>query len=134
VSYHDKLIRNAKITGTMLGLEDHGFLIFYLYLDYGSGGGCQGAGGYILGGSHSDNGKGEHFDAAPWVGDAIVRIMQVVGVEKWEDLKGKHVRAEASYEKVFRIGNLLADEWVDLTQLDKLRPSCPDKKRETVRA
>lgn len=132
MSMTDKIVRNAKITGTMLGLEDHGFLIFYLYLDYGSGG-CQAAGGYILGGNHHDRGK-DHFDAAPWVGDAIVSIMQVVGVEKWEDLKGRYVRAEASYEKVYRIGNLLSDEWIDLTQLDKLRPVCPDKKNQPVLA
>lgn len=38
--------KNAKITGTMLGIEDHGILTAMLYLDYG--GTAQGFGGYQL--------------------------------------------------------------------------------------
>ena len=39
-------IKNAIITGTYLGIEDHGILTFWLYLDYGGSG--QGFGGYQL--------------------------------------------------------------------------------------
>ncbi len=65
----------GKIESTMLGFEDHGIMSFWLTLDFGGSG--QGFGGYCLGGTFTH--------------DVLTGILEAVGVEKWEDLKGKPV-------------------------------------------
>lgn len=91
---------NAKIKGTMLGYEDHGMLSCWLYLEQP---GCgQGFGGYRL-----DSPKGDHIVCGFWVR----RILETVGVEKWEDLKGKYIRVEGSEGGIEAIGHLLEDKW-----------------------
>lgn len=104
--------RNARITSTMLGREDHGILTFFLFLDYG--GSSQGAGGYGLDQHNkvTNSRVGYRFGS-----DLLARIMGVVGVEKWEDLAGKHVRAKADYSKVYAVGNFLTDDWIDFAEL-----------------
>ena len=87
-------IKNAKISGTVLGFEDHGILTCMLYLDYG--GTHQGFGGYSL----------KHYGV-----DFIAQILRVVGVERWEDLIGKHVRVFANHDKVKSIGHIIEDRW-----------------------
>jgi hypothetical protein len=93
-------IRNAKITSTFLGNEDHGIPTFFLHLDYG--GSAQGFGGYDL----------RFFGYS-----ILAEIMKTVGVESWEKLPGKHLRADTDWGKVHRIGNLLRDEWLDPSEL-----------------
>lgn len=95
-------IRNAKIESTMLGFEDHGIFTYMIHLNYGGSG--QGFGGYVLGGDYGTN--------------TIKKILEVVGVDKWEDLIEKHVRVEAEFNKIHRIGNILEDEWFDPKVLD----------------
>lgn len=92
-------IVNAKITGTMLGVEDHGIFSSYVYLEWDGGG--VGFGGYVLGG--------------PSGIDFIREILEVVGVEKWEDLKGKYVRVDTGGwgRPVTAIGNILKDKWLN---------------------
>lgn len=98
------MIYNAKITGTMLGIEDHGMFTSYIYLEWDHGG--VGFGGYVLGTS-----KQQTALAIPY----LQRLMEVVGVEKWEDLKGKYVRVETGGPGTIatRIGNLIKDDWLD---------------------
>lgn len=86
-----KEIRNAKITSTTLGFEGHGILTWMIHLDYG--GVSQGFGGYMLTTAH------------------IKRVLEIARVDRWEDLKGKYVRAESEHHKVHRIGDILKDEW-----------------------
>ncbi len=93
--------KNAKITSTMLGIEDHGIMTFRLHLDYGGGG--QGFGGYGL----SDNHKGIKV---------IKEVLRVVGVREWEDLPGKLIRVRAESSKVHSIGNALDECWLDLSE------------------
>lgn len=89
---------NAKIESTMLGFEDRGIMTWFLTLDFGGTG--QGFGGYALGGATTDF--------------AIKRILKVVGVEKWEDLKGKYIRVKREPRGLIKsIGNLLEDKWFD---------------------
>lgn len=66
----------AKIENTMLGFEDHGIFTAFLNVRYGENT-HQGVGGYSLGGQH-----GLEF---------ITRVIRAVGVEKWEDLKGRTI-------------------------------------------
>jgi hypothetical protein len=76
--------RIAKIERTSLGYEDHGLLTFYLYLAY-SGAEAQGAGGYILGGEHTDR---------------FVRgVLNSCGVSEWEKLPGRTIYAYADWGK-----------------------------------
>lgn len=73
----------AKINSTSLGWEDHGILTAMLHLTWEGAG--IGTGGYCL---------DSYVKDAPRRGtayglDHIMRIMETVGVDKWEDLKGK---------------------------------------------
>jgi hypothetical protein len=97
-----KEIKNANIENTSLGFEGHGIMTCWLHLGYGGSG--QGFGGYDL-----RDGK--------YLAKHIERILQIVGVEKWEDLRGKYIRVEAEMNKVHRIGNLLTDQWFDPTEI-----------------
>lgn len=101
-------IKKATITGTMLGYEDHGLLSSMVYLKYGAG--AQGFGGYSLG----DDVGGINF-----AGAYIGRLLKTVGVEKWEDLRGKNVRVKASHDKVHAIGHILEDRWFSPAELAK---------------
>lgn len=103
-------IHNAKITGTMLGVEDHGIMSSFVYLEWSGGG--VGFGGYAL----------DQYDkilekrvGAPFGLDYIKEIMEVVGVSRWEDLKGKYVRvkSEGWGGTAVAIGNLLEDKWFE---------------------
>lgn len=104
----EKEIKNARITSTMLGYEDHGIMTTMLHLDYGSS--AQGFGGWGLDEYKGERGYGSRQPTA-LCGFFIKRVLEVVGVDKWEDLKGKYIRAEAGWSKVYAIGNLLEDKW-----------------------
>jgi hypothetical protein len=104
-------IHNAKITGTMLGFEDHGIMTCFVYLEWDGGG--VGFGGYAL-----DEWQGERGANGKRVGvayslDFLKEIMEVVGVEKWEALEGKYIRVDSEGwgGKALGIGNLLKDKW-----------------------
>ena len=45
----------------------------------------------------------------------IMRILEVVGVNTWEELKGKYIRIKHTKlgDRVFSIGNLMKEEWID---------------------
>ncbi len=89
---------NALITGTMLGIEGHGIMSSFIYLEWDGAG--IGFGGYSLGGQSGI--------------DYIKETLDVVGVDKWEDLKGKHVRvvSEGLGGKSLGIGNIIKDKWL----------------------
>ena len=99
-------VRNAMIESTLLGKEDYGVFTFMLYLDYGGSG--QGAGGYCL--------SNIKVSSASYVGVLVEAILDVVGVAKWEDLPGKHIRVRQSHSKVKAIGHLLEDRWLDFKE------------------
>lgn len=48
----DKQIENARITDTMLGIEDHGIMTCFIFCEFASG--CCGFGGYSLDGKPAD--------------------------------------------------------------------------------
>lgn len=87
-------IKNAQIASTMLGYEDHGILTCFLNLSYG-GCVCQSVGGYSLG---------------PKFGIQLIKeILNIVGVQQWEHLKGQHIRVKSNHEKAIAIGHLLKE-------------------------
>lgn len=103
---------NAKIANTMLGFEDHGIMTFFLYLEWPGAG--QGLGGFAIDIGSRESGERRGFGAGI---SAIRKILEVVGVQKWEDLKGKLVRAKVDgwgSSRVPIIGNILEDKWFDL--------------------
>jgi hypothetical protein len=104
--------RNAKITGTMLGTEDHGILSCFVYLEWKGAG--QGFGGYCLDTPIKDGkGKFKCRQGTAYGMEFISRILRTVGVDKWEDLKGKHCRIRSNYSKIKAIGHIIDDVWFE---------------------
>jgi len=93
---------NAQITSTMLGFEDHGILTCFLMLE--QKGAVQGFGGYRL-----DAPK----NVQPPMGTFWVkRILETVGVQKWEDLPGKYVRVVGEkFGDITGIDHITEDRW-----------------------
>lgn len=109
-------IENARITSTMLGKEDHGIMTFDIFLDFGNG--QCGFGGYALDGWDDKKNK----RVASGVGlQAIIEILDVVGVSKWEELPGKYVRCESEGwgGRVLSIGNIIKDKWFNIGEFFK---------------
>ena len=104
-------IKNARISKVSISMADHDCLTFRLFLD-GDGWGC-GFGGYCIGHGYlgADNFAGYGSGL-----EAMMRIMDTVGVEKWEDLEGKYVRCKVGDwgDPINEIGNILKDKWFNI--------------------
>ena len=105
-------IKNAKISDVSISMADHGCLTFYLSLNGGSWG-CN-FGGYCIG-----NGclGAKEFSATNGDGlVAMMKIMDVVGVHTWEDLKGKYIRCvvQGWGDTIDEIGNIMEDKWFNI--------------------
>ncbi len=98
---------NARIKSTMLGIEDHGIMTCYLNLEQNGKG--QGFGGYGLDGPYNDTTR--QREPNKLCGFWIKRIMETVGVYKWEDLVGKYVRVVGTSGEIYGIGNIIEDKW-----------------------
>lgn len=109
----EKKIENAQITGTKISMADHGVLTFDLVVEGGGWGCC--VGGYAIGHGYLNS---DYWDATGAGLVAMMKIMNVVGVSRWEDLKGKYIRVESEGwgGTITKIGNLLKDEWFDLRE------------------
>ena len=112
------MVENGKIESTMLGVEDHGILTFFLTLKFeGSG---QGFGGYAM--DSYDKAKKRRIGSA-FGTDCILQILDTVGVGKWEDLKGKYVRVKRDgdswADKILAIGHIVEDKWFNIEELAK---------------
>ena len=117
--------KNAKIEGTHLGWEDHGIFTFILKLDYGGSGQC--AGSYALDEWFGSKGStGERGGTAMGL-DLVMAVLKTVGVQKWEDLPGLHIRVRADNSKVHAIGNYLEDKWLDFAAFFEKRPGTAGK-------
>ena len=110
-------ILNAQITDTQLGYAESGVFTFWLVLDLQDGGGVS-IGGYAM--DEYDKIMKDRIGTAYGM-NLIKRILEVVGVRTWEDLKGKYIRVESGGlgSRVTKIGNLMKDEWVNFTKYGK---------------
>ncbi len=106
-------IRNAKITSTMLGREDHGIMTFLICVEFG-GCGC-GIGNYALDG-YDKTTKQRIFHAKSM--EAISRILDVVGADTWEELPGSYIRIKDNGwgSTIDEIGNLMEEKWFNLRE------------------
>lgn len=105
---------NVKITNTSITMADHGCLTFFITVE-GAGMGVS-LGGYCIG--HGYLGAKE-FKAETGAGlVAMMKIMDVLGVEKWEDIKGQYCRIESEGwdSTVHRIGNIITEKWFDFEE------------------
>lgn len=103
-------LMNAEITCVSLNFRDHGVLTLDLSLS-GGGWGCV-YGGYVLGKGYLDS---KTFTGSASGLEAIMRIMDVVGVEDLMDMKGKYARVanKGLGSSVKIIGNIIKDKWFD---------------------
>lgn len=111
-------IRNAKITGTKLGREDHGIMTFMIYVEFG-GCGC-GIGGYALDQPDGNRISNKRIFSAKGL-EAVSEILDVVGVDNWEQLKGKYIRIKDNGwgSTIDEIGNLMEEKWFNLREFFK---------------
>ncbi len=109
-------IRNARIKHVSLSMADHGCLTYGLTLD-GGGIGCV-YGGIVLGKGYLG---AKEFEGSSKGLEALMRIMDVVGVECWEDLTGKYVRFvnPGLGGTVDTIGNIIEDKWFNQREFFK---------------
>ena len=103
-------ILNAKIENASITMADHGCLTWYLSLN-GSGWGVN-IGGYVIG--HGYLGAKE-FKGSEKGTESLMRVMDTVGVENWEDLPGKYIRvcSEEWGSRITKFGNIIEDKWFD---------------------
>ncbi len=109
----EHLIKNAIITSTMLGFEGHSVMTGFLFLDYGDST-LQSFGGYRLDAYNKATQRTEgHAFGIAFIGE----VLNTVGVSKWEDLAGKYIRVECDWNKVYRIGHITKNVWLDPAKL-----------------
>lgn len=107
-------IENALIERTSLGYEDHGCLTFWLSLKFENFG--QGFGGFALDAKPLDRNAGEQRGPHAIAGAFIAAILKAVGVERWEDVRGKHVRVRRERDQwgpIIAIGHIVDDRWFE---------------------
>ena len=109
----NRKIINAQITDTMLGREDHGIMTFMIFVKFG-GYEC-GIGGYALDGRPKKEGDSVY---SPKSMEIISKILEIVGVNQWEDLKGKYIRIidNGWGSTINEIGNLMEDKWLNFKE------------------
>lgn len=98
-------IQNAIITKATLSAERGFILDSWIHLDYGGSG--QGFGGYIL---YLDE-SATHHSLLSHAGHWIWRVMEIAGVESWDKLPGKTIRAIIKDGLVIAIGHIVNDDW-----------------------
>ena len=105
-------IENALIKSVDLSMVDHGCLKLAMTLEGGGWG--------VVYGSHC-LGKGylgaddDFFNGSAAGMEYLIRIMDTVGVEKFQDLKGKYVRVALKGwgNSLNIIRNIIKDKWFD---------------------
>lgn len=121
---YDKLIaagytiENALVEKVDLSMADHGCLTLAMTLQGGGWGVVYG--GYCLGKGYL-GADDDFFDGSAAGMEYLMRIMDTVGVERFQDLKGKYVRVATKGwgSQIKIIGNILKDKWFDAEEFFK---------------
>lgn len=98
-------LKNAVIELATIDIGERGFLDCWLTLNYGGSG--QGFGGFVLYLPKSF----DHHKLESCAGHFLYRVMEVAGVENWDQLKGKTIRVKATDGGVVAIGHIIKDDW-----------------------
>lgn len=99
------MYENMKIESTILGYEEHGILTCILNLTKEN---ISQSFGYFTLDEYKNGKRNPTIFSGFW----IQRILEVVGVLKWENLKGKYVRVHFdNYENIIGIGHIIKDKW-----------------------
>ena len=97
-------IKTAIIKHATITKGEHGVLSIWLGLDYGGAG--QGFGGFALyNPSHAPKGLAGHF---------IWRVMEIAGVDEWDEVAGQAIRVKMTPSEVVAIGHIVKDDWFEL--------------------
>ena len=105
------IIRNAKITNTLITNDAHGSLSIFIFLDFGDF--QQGFGGWSLYSPNLEDETKEPVNNENYTGHVIWRILKIADCRSWEKLIGKNVRAMIEGSYITKIGHILQDEWFD---------------------
>lgn len=101
---------NAQIESASIKIERGFILSAWITLNYGGIG--QNFGGYAL---MLDKTSAHHESAKKFncAGIFILRILEIAGVESWEELKGKTIRVRKTDEwgSIISIGHIIKDDW-----------------------
>lgn len=97
--------KNAIIESAELDIGDRGFLTASIFLDYGGSG--QAFGQYVL--YLPKSFKNHKLESV--AGHFIYRVMEIAGVNKWDELAGKSIRVKAEHHKIHAIGHIIKDDW-----------------------
>ena len=103
---------NVRIIRVSLSMADHGCLTFDIFVD-GDGWSCA-IGGYCIG--HGYLGADEFIAENGHGLEATMHIMNVIGVDRWENLEGKYccIQSEGWGSPIKIIGNIIEDKWFDI--------------------
>ena len=116
-------IENAIIETADLSMADHGCLTLRMVIK----GSCWGSvyGGYVLG--HGYVGAAvDYFDGSGDGMESIIRIMDIVGVNSFQDLENKYIRVCSKGrlgDTIKIIGNIIKDKWFDYESFYKDKES-----------
>lgn len=113
------MIVNETIESTMLGREEHGIFTFFLYVNLGKDIGHCGIGGYALD-RYDPKEKRRKIQSKSI--EFISKILDVVGVETWEDLPGKYIRVniEGGWGmRIYEFGNIIEEKWINFEEFFK---------------
>lgn len=99
-------IKNAVIESVTITKAERNVLDAWLYLEYGGSG--QGFGGFAL---YLPKDFKHHTNKGDFAGHFIFRCMEIAGVEKWEDMKGKTIRVKAGHSNIEAIGHIVKNDW-----------------------
>ena len=105
-------IENATITKVDLSMADHGCLTLSMVLD-GGGWACV-YGGYVLGKGYV-GASDEFFEGSKKGMESIMRIMDVLDCDTFNQMKGKIIRVatEGLGSSIKIIGNAINNKWFD---------------------
>lgn len=101
---------NAIIKSATIRIERGSFLVGWLTLSYGCYG--QNFGGYAL--HRTKNCK--HHQIKGLAGEWILRVLQIAGVESWDDIVGKTIRIKHTPKQVYAIDHIIKNDWFDQSE------------------